>query len=86
MVFGECRVLGIPVLSTRTTSADELLAERGLGLVCENSTDAIYEGVKAIISGKVSLPIIGKDMSAKTNEQAEKDYRLLNDRIIESLS
>lgn len=86
MVFGECRVLGIPVLSTRTTSADELLAERGVGLVCENSTDAIYESVKDIITGKITLPLVSKEMSAKTNEQAEIDYQLLNYRIKRCLS
>ena len=86
MVFGECRVLGVPVLSTRTTSADELLTERGAGFVCENNTDAIYESVKDVVSGKKTLPIIGEDMSAKTNVQAENDYRLLNDRIERSLS
>lgn len=81
MVFGECRVLGIPVLSTRTTSADELLAKRGVGIVCENNTEAIYESIMKVVSGMIELPVIGENMSAKTNEQAEKDFWLLNDRI-----
>ena len=85
MVFGECRVLGIPVLSTKTTSADELLAERGLGCVCENNTDALYESVKKIFEGSITFPIIDNTKSETTNEQAEKDfesiYSIINSKL-----
>lgn len=50
MVFGEAMVLGVPVLSTNTCSAKELVAEKGF--VCENSEDAIYETLKQILSNK----------------------------------
>ena len=81
MVFGECRVLGVPVLSTRTTSAVELLVERRVGLVCDNSTAAIYDSIKGVVSESIVLPVIEKGLSAETNARAEKDYHLLNDRI-----
>lgn len=86
MVFGECRALGVPVLSTRTTSADELLVERGVGVVCENNTEAIFESVKKIISGRIPLPVIGSKVRAKTNDRAEKDYQKLNEIITKYLS
>ena len=43
MVFGEASTLGVPVLTTATLSARELVESRGLGLVCENQDDAVYE-------------------------------------------
>lgn len=35
MVYGEAEILGVPVLTTNTTSAVELVADRGIGYVCE---------------------------------------------------
>ena len=77
MVFGECRVLGVPILSTRTTSAEELLTERGLGCVCDNNTDALYESVKKIMDGIISFQGIDNTKIETTNEQAEKEFRAI---------
>lgn len=49
MVFGECNVLGIPILSTETVSARELVANRSVGIVCENSEEGLYISLKKII-------------------------------------
>ncbi len=46
MVFGECIAVGLPILSTETISARQLVEERGAGRVCENSTEGIYQAVK----------------------------------------
>ncbi len=81
MVFGECRVLKLPVLTTRTTSADELVAERNIGLVCDNSTDGIFYGIKSIMDGKVELPIIDSHTVETTNQIAEKEYWKLIKKI-----
>lgn len=78
MVFGECRVIGIPVLSTRTTSADELLSERGVGIVCDNNTNDIYSSIKKVIDGELILPVIDNTLSERTNEKAENDFLKLN--------
>lgn len=43
MVYGESCALGVPVIVTRTVSADELVHDRGIGLVCDNSTEKIYQ-------------------------------------------
>ena len=40
MVFGEASSLGVPVLTTETCSAIELVQSRGIGYVVENSIDA----------------------------------------------
>lgn len=42
MVFDEALSLGVPILTTNTLSAEELIAERNIGYVCENDDDAIY--------------------------------------------
>lgn len=57
MVFGECHVLGIPIISTNTTSAVELVQDRGLGYVCENSTEGLYNILKDLLSGNLCLDI-----------------------------
>lgn len=49
MVFGECRVLGLPVLTTDTVSAKELIYDRKLGIVCENTDDGIYCALKSVL-------------------------------------
>lgn len=49
MVFGECQALGVTILSTKTCSAEELVKDRGLGHVCENSEEGIYGLLKDIL-------------------------------------
>lgn len=41
-VFAECEYFGVPVIATKTTSTDELVLSKNLGLVCENSENGIY--------------------------------------------
>ena len=49
MVFGEAACLGIPILTTRTLSADELVRDNGIGIVCDNNSGAIYEMLKGVM-------------------------------------
>jgi len=41
MVIGEAAYLGVPVISTKTSSAVELIERKGYGWVCENSEEGI---------------------------------------------
>ena len=43
MVFDEAKVLGLPILSTDTTSAKEMLAE--CDIVCENSVQGLQQAL-----------------------------------------
>ncbi len=52
LVIGESAVLGTPILSTETSSAREMISERGLGWVCENSV----EGIENALSGLIRSP------------------------------
>lgn len=50
VVFQEARVLCLPVWTTRTTSADEMIGDR-FGVVVDNTDDGIVKGLVTIING-----------------------------------
>lgn len=49
MVIGEAAFLGTPILATETSSAQEMIEVPGYGLVCENSTEGIRDGVQMLL-------------------------------------
>lgn len=49
MVFGEAAALGVPVLTTNTVSAVELVQKRNAGFVCENSEEGIRQTLKTLL-------------------------------------
>ena len=53
MVFQEAELLHLPVLCTRTCSANELVEERQIGMVCDNTSQAIYEKMLNVLEGKI---------------------------------
>ena len=55
MVFNEAVCLGVPILSTETCSAMELVRDRGYGLVVPNSYDGILNGIRSFLSSPVSI-------------------------------
>lgn len=48
VVFQEAKVLKLPILTTRTTSADEMIGTE-FGMVVENSDEAIYDAMRSIL-------------------------------------
>lgn len=50
MVIGEAACLGLPILSTKTSSAVDMVEKTGYGWVCENSRSGITAGLDAILS------------------------------------
>lgn len=53
MVLIDAMILGVPVLSTNTISAEEVVGE--FGFVCDNNQDAIYWSLKAVMEDKSIL-------------------------------
>jgi len=53
MVFAESMLLGVPVLTTETCSAKELVGD--MGFVCENSEEGIYQAIKYVLDNKAEL-------------------------------
>ena len=69
MVFGEASTLGVPVLTTDTLSARELVESRGVGLVCENRDEAIYEMLCRALRRQDTFSKDGKPDNALAVEQ-----------------
>lgn len=63
MVFDEAFTLGVPVLTTNTLSAKELIEKRQIGLVCENNDEAIYNMIKQALSDDTRFTIDGSPES-----------------------
>lgn len=55
MVIGEAARLGTPVLSTRTSSAEEMIVKTGFGWVCDNSVLGIREELTRLTKDKQLL-------------------------------
>lgn len=52
MVFDEAIVLKLPILTTNTLSAKELVSDRNAGVVCDNSDDGIYNMLYSALTAK----------------------------------
>lgn len=50
LVIGEAACLGTPVLSTQTSSALEMIAEKDIGWVCPNSEDALLSALETLVT------------------------------------
>ena len=57
MVIGEAACLGTPVLSTRTSSAEEMITRPGLGWVCDNSVEGLTESLRALLETPQAIQI-----------------------------
>ena len=79
MVIDEAGCLGLPVLSTKTTSTDEMIVDTGSGWVCENSQEALNEALDAILSDKKTLADLKSKLSARQtdNSTAEKQFKYI---------
>lgn len=61
VVFQEARVLGLPVFTTNTLSAKEMISDR-YGIVVDNTEEAMVNGMRQIISGKKSMSEVRKNL------------------------
>lgn len=55
MVFGEAEFFGTPVFTTETTSARELVADKGIGWVCENTDTQIAKKLIEVLNNQESI-------------------------------
>lgn len=81
MVFGEASSLGVPVLTTETCSAIELVQSRGIGYVVDNSIEGIYKGIKMILDDPVHikhLSIEETDINSNATSQFNQFIELIN--------
>lgn len=71
MVYGECAALKVPILTTDTCSAREIVQSRNWGSVVENSMEGIEKGLRSILNGKIDLAGF-YDKTTAINDYAEK--------------
>lgn len=78
MVFQEAKILGLPVLTTRTTSADEMIGD-AFGFVVENDDQALEE----MLAHLVAYPeVIKQKRSVALASADEEKITTLNDVLI----
>ena len=70
MVIDEAVSLGIPVLTTATTSAKEMVPDRGAGWVCTNTDEAFVHALCRIAADPASLRSVSRCTTPATNEAA----------------
>ena len=71
VVFFEAAALNIPVLTTNTLSAKELVENRGNGIVCDNSDEAIYIMLKNTVLNDSLAYVCQKTEKLLTVKQIE---------------
>ena len=49
LVIGEAAALGIPIMTTETSSAREMVEKTGVGWVCENSEEGVRQGIEWLL-------------------------------------
>lgn len=79
MVIDEAASLGVPILSTLTSSAEDMVVKRNVGWVCENSTNGIIVGLENLI-GNPTVIIEQKQKMLSTiynNNEAIEQFRCM---------
>lgn len=79
MVIEEAYALGIPVLSTQTTSSEEMVVARGGGWVCANSQSALNATLEKILGNEKELKAVRSTLRNVSigNQLAMEQFELL---------
>ena len=72
MVYAEAMTLGVPVLSTDTCSAREILDD--WGFICENSEKGLYSSLKDLLENPSKID--------EKKKKIAKEYHFSNEEII----
>lgn len=76
MVFGEAAFFKLPIFTTDTTSANELVKAHGLGFVCENTDEAIKTDLEALLQNPGRIAATAEKIEI-SNEAALKEFENL---------
>ena len=79
LVIGEAASLGTPILTTRTSSAEEMVERTKFGWVCENSCGGISRGLEALLAHPEKLAEVSAFLknSHFSNETARRELEAL---------
>ena len=75
MVFDEAACLGVPVLTTATTSAEEMVGACGHGFVCENNQEAINKALLDVLVNRERLDTVRATLRSSSFDNSEKIRR-----------
>lgn len=80
MVFSEAQCLKLPVITTETSSAREFVTDKDIGIVCENTDDAIYDAIKYVLDNPDVIDDFKKTLQAIpiVNESRQEFIGFLN--------
>lgn len=79
MVFSEAEILKLPILTTDTTSAEEFVSSKKIGIVCPNTDEAIYQMLKDVLQKPEMLADYKNNMKTPDNESSLNEfYELIN--------
>ncbi|MDO4620844.1 MAG: glycosyltransferase [Lachnospiraceae bacterium] len=62
LVLDEAAALGLPVLTVRTSSADEMVTNRNAGWVCGNSQEELNQTLQALLQKPASLSAVHRQL------------------------
>lgn len=82
MVIDEAYILGVPTLTTRTNSSDEMITDRECGWVCENDQDALNEMLFTVLQDRTVLQRMKNDLCSRVIDNAvamEQFTKLIGD-------
>lgn len=79
MVIDEARIIGLPVLTVKTTSSKEMVLDRHCGWVCENSQEGINKCLMKILGEALILEQMKKSLKDDVidNTEALKQFRMI---------
>ncbi len=76
MVIDEAYILGVPILTTRTNSSDEMVTVRECGWVCENNQQALNQMLFDVLQDRMSLYNLKEKLrsSSANNKKAMEQF------------
>lgn len=75
VVFGEAEFFRVPIVATKTTSTQELVTDRNMGIVTENSDEGIYKGLRYIFENpEIISQIKNFERDIPTNATAVEEF------------
>lgn len=76
MIIGEAACLGVPTLTVKTTSSEEMVLKEQCGWVCENTQEALNETLMQVLSNPTELAQCKAELQNRphTNQQAKSQF------------
>lgn len=83
MVVDEAKCLGVPIITTYTTSAKEMVKEGLEGLVCGNNEDEMYRALRKVLDEPSLIEKCQEYLNAQkyTNEKAVNQFSKLIEEV-----